>query len=59
MTDDMVNAASQQADNTRQIETSVNRVSDMAQRIFDEMDDRRMDSLQVIDDLRRLKEKAG
>ena len=59
MTDDMVNAASQQADNTRQIETSVDRVSDMAQRIFDEMDDRRKGSLQVIDDLRRLKEKAG
>jgi hypothetical protein len=31
----------------------------MAQRIFDEMDDRRKGSLQVIDDLRRLKEKAG
>ena len=59
MTDDMVNAASKQADNTRQIETSVDRVSDMAQRIFDEMDDRRKGSLQVIDDLRRLKEKAG
>jgi hypothetical protein len=31
----------------------------MAQRIFDEMDDRRKGSLQVIDDLRRLKEKTG
>ncbi len=58
MADDMVNATSQQTDNTRQIETSVDRVSDMAQRIFDEMDDRRKGSLQVIDDLRRLKEKT-
>ena len=57
MTDDMVDATSRQAENTRQIETSVNRVSDMAQRIFDEMDDRRKGSLQVIEDLRRLKEK--
>lgn len=59
MADDMVNATSQQTENTRQIETSVDRVSDMAQRIFDEMDDRRKGSLQVIDDLRRLKEKTG
>ena len=50
---------SQQADNTRQVETSVDRISDMAQRIFDEVDDRRKGSLQVIDDLRRLKEKTG
>ena len=57
MTDDMVNATSRQSENTRQIETSVDRVSDMAQRIFDEMDDKRKGSLQVIEDLRRLKEK--
>ena len=59
MTDDMVSATSRQAENTRQIETSVDRVSDMAQRIFDEMDDRRSGSLQVIEDLRRLKEQKG
>ncbi len=59
MTDDMVSATSRQSENTLQIETSVDRVSDMAQRIFDEMDDRRKGSLQVIEDLRRLKEKTG
>ena len=59
MTDDMVSATSRQTENTRQIETSVDRVSDMAKRIFDEMDDRRKGSLQVIEDLRRLKEKTG
>ena len=59
MTDDMVLATSRQAENTRQIETSVDRVSDMARRIFDEMDNRRKASLQVIDDLRRMKEKTG
>jgi methyl-accepting chemotaxis protein len=58
MTDDMVTATSRQEENTRQIENSVDRVSDMAQRIFDEMDDRRNGSLQVIEDLRRLKEKT-
>lgn len=58
MTDDMVSATSRQTENTRQIETSVDRVSAMAQRIFDEMDDRRKGSLQVIEDLRRLKEKT-
>lgn len=58
MTDDMVSATSRQSENTRQIESSVDRVSDMAQRIFDEMDDRRKGSLQVIEDLRRLKEKT-
>ncbi len=58
MTDDMVLATSRQTENTRQIENSVDRVSDMAQRIFDEMDDRRKGSLQVIEDLRRLKEKT-
>ncbi|MCF6238952.1 MAG: methyl-accepting chemotaxis protein [Candidatus Marinimicrobia bacterium] len=57
MTEDMVFATASQAENTSQIEISVNRVSDMAQRIFDEMDDRRKGSLQVIEDLRRLKEK--
>jgi len=31
----------------------------MAQRLYNEMGDRRKDSLQVIDDLRRLKEKTG
>jgi hypothetical protein len=31
----------------------------MAQRIFDEMDERRNGSLQVIEDLRRLKEKTA
>ena len=59
MTDDMVSATSRQAENTRQIESSVDRVSDMAQRIFDEMDDRRKGSLQVIEDLRRMKEKTS
>jgi methyl-accepting chemotaxis protein len=59
MTDDMVSATALQVENTRQIESSVNRVSDMAKRIFDEMDDRRKGSLQVIEDLRRLKEKTG
>ncbi len=59
MSDDMVKATSRQADNTRQIENSVDRVSDMAQRIFDEMDERRNGSLQVIEDLRRLKEKTA
>jgi hypothetical protein len=59
MTDDMVAATSRQVENNRQIETSVTRVSDMAQRIFDEMDDRRTGSAQVIEDLRRLKEKTG
>jgi methyl-accepting chemotaxis protein len=59
MTDDMVSATTRQTENTKQIETSVDRVSDMAQRIFDEMDDRRQGSLQVIEDLRRLKEKTG
>ena len=59
MADDMVTATSRQAENTRQIETSVERVSDMAQRIFDEMDDRRKGSLQVIEDLRRLKGKTA
>jgi methyl-accepting chemotaxis protein len=58
MADDMVLATSRQAENTRQIENSVDRVSDMAQRIFDEMDDRRTGSLQVIEDLRRLKGKT-
>jgi methyl-accepting chemotaxis protein len=57
MTDDMVTATARQAENTRQIEVSVERVSDMAERIFDEMEDRRKGSLQVIEDLRRLKEK--
>jgi methyl-accepting chemotaxis protein len=56
MADDMVSATSRQAENTQQIERSVDRVSDMAQRIFDEMDNRRKGSLQVIEDLRRLKE---
>jgi len=56
MADDMVSATSRQAENTKQIEKSVDRVSDMAQRIFDEMDNRRKGSLQVIEDLRRLKE---
>jgi len=59
MADDMVSATSRQTENTRQIESSVDRVSDMAQRIFDEMDDRRKGSLQIIEDLRRLKEKKG
>lgn len=58
MSDDMVKATSRQAENTRQIENSVERVSDMVQRIFDEMDERRSGSLQVIEDLRRLKEKT-
>lgn len=59
MTEDMVAATTRQAENTSHIETSVDRVSEMAKRIFDEMDDRRQGSLQVIEDLRRLKEKAG
>jgi len=59
MTNDMVAATSRQAENTRKIEASVDRVSDMAQRIFDEMDDRRKGSLQVIEDLRRLKGKTS
>ena len=59
MSDDMVKATSRQAENTRQIESSVERVSGMAQRIFDEMDQRRNGSLQVIQDLRRLKEKTA
>jgi len=59
MTDDMVLATARQTENTGQIESSINRVSAMAQRIFDEMDDRRKGSLQVIEDLRRLKEKTG
>lgn len=58
MTDDMVAATSRQTENTRQIEASVDRVSDMAKRIFDEMDDRRLGSLKVIEDLRRLKERT-
>jgi hypothetical protein len=55
----MVKATSRQADNTSQIESSVDRVSGMAQRIFDEMEQRRNGSLQVIEDLRRLKEKTA
>jgi methyl-accepting chemotaxis protein len=59
MTDDMVKATSRQSDNTHLIEVSVDRVSDMAKRIFDEMEDRRNGSLLVIEDLRRLKEKTS
>jgi len=59
MTDDMVLATSRQTDNTRQIEKSIDRVSDMAHRIFDEMDERRKGSLQVIEDLRRLKSRTS
>ncbi len=59
MSDDMVKATSRQAENTRQIESSVERVSDMAKRIFDEMDERRDGSLQVIEDLRSLKQKTA
>ncbi|MGW8312370.1 MAG: methyl-accepting chemotaxis protein, partial [Desulfuromonadales bacterium] len=47
MTDDMVKATSRQSDNTHLIEVSVDRVSDMAKRIFDEMEDRRNGSLLV------------
>ncbi|MDH3999599.1 MAG: hypothetical protein OET90_12280, partial [Desulfuromonadales bacterium] len=56
MTDDMVLATGKQSENTRQIEASIDQVSDMASRIFDEMDERRQGSLQVIEDLRRLKQ---
>jgi methyl-accepting chemotaxis protein len=56
MTDDMVTATCRQTENTQLIEVSVDRVSAMAQRIFDEMDNRRKGSLRVIEDLRRLKE---
>jgi len=59
MTDDMVEATTRQAENNRHIENSVDRVSEMATRIFDEMDNRRQGSLQVIEDLKRLKEKTG
>ena len=59
MSDDMVKATSRQAENTRQIESSADRVSGMAQRIFDEMDQRRNGSLQVIENLKRLKEKTA
>ncbi len=58
MTDDMVDATRRQSENTRHIETSVDRVSEMATRIFDEMENRRQGSLQVIEDLKRLKEKS-
>ena len=56
MTDDMVLATGEQAESTRQIENSIDQVSKMANRIFDEMDERRQGSLQVIENLRRLKQ---
>ncbi len=59
MTDDMVASTSRLTGNNSQIEDSVTRVSDMARRIFDEMEDRRKGSAQVIEDLRRLKESSA
>jgi methyl-accepting chemotaxis protein len=57
MTEEMVGATDRQTENTRWIEESVERVSVMARRIFDEMDERRLGSLQVIEELRKLKAK--
>jgi methyl-accepting chemotaxis protein len=55
MADDMAVATERQKRNTRNIETAVISVSDMVNRIFDEMDRRREESREVIEDLRRLK----
>ncbi len=54
MTEDMVAATHKQVESTRQIDTAVDRVADLANRIFDEMDERRVGSREVIDDLQRV-----
>ncbi len=54
MTEDMVRATEKQVGSTRQIETAVDKVADMARRIFDEMEDRRTGSREVIEDLQRV-----
>lgn len=57
MTLDMAAATRRQVDNSSQIMSSVDQVSDMATRIFDEVEARRQASLAVVEDLRRMKEK--
>lgn len=57
MTLDMAAATRRQVDNSSQIMSSVDQVSDMATRIFDEVEARRQASLAVVEDLRRMKGK--
>ncbi len=59
MAEDMVQATERQKENTRNIELAVESVSEMVSRIFDEMEERRKGSQQVIEDLRRLKTSDG
>lgn len=51
MTEDMVAATDRQVASAHQIDTAVDRVADLANRIFDEMDERRAGSRQVIENL--------
>jgi hypothetical protein len=55
MADDMVAATEKQRNNTTDIESAVTLVSDMANRIFSEMEARKQGSLEVIESLERLK----
>jgi methyl-accepting chemotaxis protein len=55
MTLDMAAATRKQVDNSDRIVSSVDQVSDMATRIFDEMEARRQASLAVVEDLRQVK----
>ncbi len=55
MADDMVNATLKQRRNTAEIETAVGAVSSIVQRIFKEMEERRVGSRELIEKLERLK----
>ena len=56
MADEMANVAIQQRQDSRDIETAVESVADMAERIFDEMDARSEQSRVVISQLRQCNE---
>ncbi|PLX90198.1 MAG: hypothetical protein C0614_01080, partial [Desulfuromonas sp.] len=59
MTSEMMQATSRQSDNIVEIGKVAEDVSGMAEKIFDEMEDRRNSSLCVIDDLQQLKQGKG
>jgi methyl-accepting chemotaxis protein len=56
MTEDMVNATNQQRKNSDMIESDVGSVSEMAMRIFEDMEKRREQSQNVIGRLKQMKE---
>jgi methyl-accepting chemotaxis protein len=59
MVDDMAEATDRQKQNTMEIEGAVTAVSDMAKRIFTELEERQQGSGEVIERLERLKQVGG